>query len=352
MQTTGFEALDATDTQVGLIRTNPDLQLYLHQISSHPLLSKEEEVELAQFMERGFACPDGEIQRRLDTHLESLESQDGLSDTEIAKEIQSREAVLRREPNKSEAQLAEESRGKFINSNLRLVVSIARKYENRGLDALDLIQEGNIGLMTAVKKFNWQRGYKFSTYATWWIRQAITRAVVDQGTTIRLPVYMNEGITTYLRFKEKTLATLHREPPTEEMAEYMGMSVERVRKIEDALRISKLVPLDLPLADGSALGDVITPLDEMEDGLSSTERTAFDNIRNAEADDILVDALNGREERILRMRLGLSPYFRPHTLEEVGQEFGVTRERIRQLEALALKKLRTSQNERRLREFL
>ena len=269
--------------------------------------------------------------------LADIEEKNFLPPVEIKRSMQTID-VGERQTNQAKRELVE--------ANLRLVVSIAKKYTNRGLQFLDLIQEGNIGLMKAVDKFEWRRGYKFSTYATWWIRQAITRAIADQARTIRIPVHMIETINKLIRTSRLLVQELGREPSSEEIAKKMDIPVSKVRKV---LKIAQEpISLETPIGEeeDSHLGDFI----EDRSIMNPAESVTFGNLR--EITDEVLATLTPREEKVIKMRFGLGNTGSEHTLEEVGQHFAVTRERIRQIEAKALRKLRHPSRSRRLKAFL
>lgn len=307
------------------------VRMYLKEIGKVPLLSADEEIELAQNMEDG-AVATGKI-NVLKGRL------DGASEEEKA-EIKEEIKTLQRDVDKGA-----DAKKRLAEANLRLVVSIAKRYVGRGMLFLDLIQEGNLGLIKAVEKFDYKKGYKFSTYATWWIRQAITRAIADQARTIRIPVHMVETINKLIRVSRQLLQELGREPSPEEIAKEMNMPVERVREI---LKISQEpVSLETPIGEeeDSHLGDFIK-----DDNVPVPADAAAFTLLKEQLEEVL-GTLTEREQKVLTLRFGLEDG-RARTLEEVGKEFNVTRERIRQIEAKALRKLRHPSRSRKLKDYL
>ncbi|HET6669214.1 MAG TPA: RNA polymerase sigma factor RpoD [Pyrinomonadaceae bacterium] len=306
---------------------------------------RDAEREIASFTEKlgkKRIKPDDlkEYKRRISAakkRLVLIEAEHSVSPVEIKRSLQSITI--------GEQQTGQAKR-ELVEANLRLVVSIAKKYTNRGLQFLDLIQEGNIGLMKAVDKFEWRRGYKFSTYATWWIRQAITRAIADQARTIRIPVHMIETINKLIRTSRALVQELGREPTSEEIAKKMDIPVSKVRKV---LKIAQEpISLETPIGEeeDSHLGDFI----EDKSILNPADAVVASNLR--EITDEVLATLTPREEKVIKMRFGLGTTGSEHTLEEVGQHFAVTRERIRQIEAKALRKLRHPSRSRKLKAFL
>lgn len=308
------------------------VRMYLKEIGKVPLLSADEEIVLAEKMERGT-----EAEEELPELEEALEKATKKKEiAELEKKIaEDKEAIFE----------GTEARKKLAEANLRLVVSIAKRYVGRGMLFLDLIQEGNLGLIKAVEKFDYTKGYKFSTYATWWIRQAITRAIADQARTIRIPVHMVETINKLIRVSRQLLQELGREPIPEEIAAEMDLPVERVREI---LKISQEpVSLETPIGEeeDSHLGDFI-----QDDNVPvPADAAAFTLLKESLVE--VLGTLTEREQKVLRLRFGLDDG-RARTLEEVGGEFGVTRERIRQIEAKALRKLRHPSRSRKLKDYL
>lgn len=307
------------------------VRMYLKEIGKVPLLSADEEIELAQNMEDGAVATEkiNVLKGRLD----------GASEAEKA-EIKEEIKTLQRDVDKGA-----DAKKRLAEANLRLVVSIAKRYVGRGMLFLDLIQEGNLGLIKAVEKFDYKKGYKFSTYATWWIRQAITRAIADQARTIRIPVHMVETINKLIRVSRQLLQELGREPSPEEIAKEMNMPVERVREI---LKISQEpVSLETPIGEeeDSHLGDFIK-----DDNVPVPADAAAFTLLKEQLEEVL-GTLTEREQKVLTLRFGLEDG-RARTLEEVGKEFNVTRERIRQIEAKALRKLRHPSRSRKLKDYL
>jgi len=294
------------------------ISLYLGEIGRTPLLTREEEQELAAQVERGQAAA-GELER--------------------AREQERCEQLT------EEVKAGEHARQHIIEANFRLVVSIAKHYTGRGVSFLDLIQEGNIGLIRAVEKFDYRRGYKFSTYATWWIRQAITRAIADQGRTIRVPVHMCERINKLSRTSRRLAQRLGRDPTAEEIAAELGTSANRVERMMSIAE--RPVSLESPIGDESEghLADFIEDQHQLPPLEKATHAILHEEVSN------VLNSLSPREGRVIQLRFGLKDG-RQHTLDEVGQKFGVTRERVRQIEAKALRKLRHPRRSRRLRDFV
>jgi len=316
------EELVDPNTLVDSFAIDDPVRMYLKEIGKVPLLSPEEEIDLAQKMSDG-----NHAQERLDSAGE-----DGLSAEELAQL-------------KAQLKAGEKAKQKLAEANLRLVVSIAKRYVGRGMLFLDLIQEGNLGLIKAVEKFDYTKGYKFSTYATWWIRQAITRAIADQARTIRIPVHMVETINKVIRVSRQLLQELGHDPSPEEIADEMAMPVDKVREI---LKIAQEpVSLETPIGEeeDSHLGDFIP-----DEGASEPSEAASFTLLKEQLVDVL-GTLTPREEKVLKLRFGIEDG-RTRTLEEVGKEFNVTRERIRQIEAKALRKLRHPSRSKKLKDFL
>ena len=318
------EELVDPNTLVDSFNIDDPVRMYLKEIGRVPLLSADEEVVLATAMSAGRAA-----QKRID---EAAENGETIPDDELA---QLKKDI--KEGSKAKQKLAE--------ANLRLVVSIAKRYVGRGMLFLDLIQEGNLGLIKAVEKFDYTKGYKFSTYATWWIRQAITRAIADQARTIRIPVHMVETINKVIRVSRQLLQQLGHDPSPEEISAEMGMPVDKVREI---LKIAQEpVSLETPIGEeeDSHLGDFIP-----DEGASEPSEAASFTLLKEQLVDVL-STLTPREEKVLKLRFGIEDG-RTRTLEEVGKEFNVTRERIRQIEAKALRKLRHPSRSKKLKDFL
>lgn len=317
------EELINIETIASNIKIDDPVRMYLKEIGQIPLLIQEDERKYAIMVSNG---------RYAKEQLEDVE----LGNLELPEED-----ILELKTSIERAQYA---KNKLVEANYRLVVSIAKRYVGRGLLFLDLIQEGNMGLMRAVDKFDYEKGFKFSTYATWWIRQAITRAVADQARTIRIPVHMVETINKMIRIQRQLIQDLGREPSLEEIAQKMGITVEKVQNIQ---RIAK-EPISLEAHVGeeedSSLGDFISD----PNALTPHEYMLQEMVKQT-LDEVL-ETLTDREEKVLRLRYGLFDG-KNHTLEEVGREFGVTRERIRQIEAKALRKLRSPSRQNKLREF-
>ena len=313
----------AADTSVTMLTGDP-VRMYLKEIGKVPLLTSAEEIDLAMKIEAGVAA-----QEQLDKAEEE------------GQELERRE---RRRLNRV-VQVGLDAKQQLTEANLRLVVSIAKRYVGRGMLFLDLIQEGNLGLIRAVEKFDYTKGFKFSTYATWWIRQAITRAIADQARTIRIPVHMVETINKLVRIQRQLLQELGREPTPEEIGEKMGLPPERVREIQ---KISQEpVSLETPIGEeeDSQLGDFI----EDDSAIVPPDAASFSMLQEQLAK--VLDGLAERERKVISLRFGLGDGH-PRTLEEVGREFGVTRERIRQIESKTLAKLRHPSRSTKLKDYL
>ncbi len=318
------EELVDPNTLVDSFNIDDPVRMYLKEIGKVPLLTADEEVTLATSMSEGNLAKE---------RLAEIEE----NNEEISAEEQAELETLVKQGENSKQKLAE--------ANLRLVVSIAKRYVGRGMLFLDLIQEGNLGLIKAVEKFDYTKGYKFSTYATWWIRQAITRAIADQARTIRIPVHMVETINKVIRVSRQLLQELGHDPSAEEISEEMGMPVDKVREI---LKIAQEpVSLETPIGEeeDSHLGDFIP-----DEGASEPSEAASFTLLKEQLVDVL-STLTPREEKVLKLRFGIEDG-RTRTLEEVGKEFNVTRERIRQIEAKALRKLRHPSRSKKLKDFL
>ena len=340
-------------TSANLVRINDPVKMYLKEIGRVNLLAAKDEPEIARRLEEGLEAKELIIniyKERVDPDI----SEDDLADINIEEMF----GVLTDMFEDDETNLAYvkncihthydglEARRILISANLRLVVSIAKKYVGRGMLFLDLIQEGNMGLVKAVEKFDYTKGFKFSTYATWWIRQAITRAIADQARTIRIPVHMVETINKLTRIQRSLVQTLGREPTAEEIsAEMEGISPEKVREIQKIALDP--VSLETPIGeeDDSHLGDFIEDKDALSPDQYANNELLKDEIR------MVLEGLTEREEKVLRLRFGLEDG-RNRTLEEVGKEFNVTRERIRQIEAKALRKLKHPTRSKRLKDFI
>lgn len=318
------EELVDPNTLVDSFNIDDPVRMYLKEIGKVPLLTADEEIRLATAMSAGNAAKE---------HMAAAEKEgEVIPEEELA--------AL-----KKDVKQGEKAKQKLAEANLRLVVSIAKRYVGRGMLFLDLIQEGNLGLIKAVEKFDYTKGYKFSTYATWWIRQAISRAIADQARTIRIPVHMVETINKVIRVSRQLMQELGHDPSPEEISEEMGMPVDKVREI---LKIAQEpVSLETPIGEeeDSHLGDFIP-----DEGVSEPSEAASFTLLKEQLVDVL-STLTPREEKVLKLRFGIEDG-RTRTLEEVGKEFNVTRERIRQIEAKALRKLRHPSRSKKLKDFL
>ncbi|MBP7786224.1 RNA polymerase sigma factor RpoD [Patescibacteria group bacterium] len=335
-----LEEIDLSKIKLDKTTTSDPVRMYLKEIGTYDLLSKSEEVELAKKVETA----------RLREVTADLQKSLGRKPTskEICEEMGITEGILadiQANAKKYTPEEAERAKEILARANLRLVVSIAKKYMGRGLQFLDLIQEGNIGLMRAVDKFDWRRGFKFSTYATWWIRQAITRAIADQAKVIRIPVHMVETINKYKKIERQLEQKYERSPTPEEIAKVMEIDPEKAREI---VKISQN-PTSLETPVGKEEDTRLKEFIEDEATLSPFESASRELLKDHIGD--VLHTLNAREKRVLELRFGLKDG-RTRTLEEVGKEFGVTRERIRQIEAKALRKLRHPSRSKKLRDYL
>lgn len=316
------DILDDVDDSVE-VNTDDPVKMYLKDIGKIPLIDQDEEIRLAKIIETGQAASE-----QLEFYHEG--ELDLTSD-----DIKQLEELI---------ELALESKNKLVEANYRLVVSIAKRYTNRGLAFLDLIQDGNMGLMRAVDKFDYEKGFKFSTYATWWIRQAITRAIADKSRTIRIPVHMVENINKMYRVTQELTQELSRMPTSDEIADRLDTTADKVEYMQKIAREPLSLETKVGVEEDTSLIDFVS--DESND--TPHENLLKEMLLNAL--DETLETLTDREERVLRLRYGLIGG-KAHTLEEVGKEFGVTRERIRQIEAKAMRKLRHPARQEKLREF-
>lgn len=354
------EEKEEPKVQESAVSTEDPVRMYLKEIGQIPLLKPEQEISLARRMEDGQAAA-----KILDKYFAGADADTLVSTKEMVREVfclpeaESGEDTRDKEYAKKDAVLAgktrrqlenvradgQDARNRLTEANLRLVVSIAKKYVNQGMSFLDLIQEGNTGLIKAVDKFDFRKGFKFSTYATWWIRQAITRAIADQARTIRVPVHMVETVNTIKRVRRQLTTDLGRDPSDEELAKAMDMPLGRLHEIMN--ETMEATSLDTPVGeeDDSSVGDFVADTSSLSPAEAADYRMLQQRIRE------VLGTLTEREQQVLRMRFGLDDG-EAHTLEEVGKVFGVTRERIRQIEAKALRKLRHPSRGKKLRDFI